>query len=103
MDIGDRRNATGTLMQGVDIDGLHGLIRRSAMTAKIDELPGLLRRIANDADTDRCVAVCRRWHRHFPTSKYAFLPPECCSAVSFAGTNVPCGNRFAAKRRRTQL
>ena len=41
MDIGDRRNAAGTLIHGVGIDGLHGLIRRGAMTAQIGELPGL--------------------------------------------------------------
>jgi hypothetical protein len=71
MDIGNRRNAAGTLIHCIGIDGLHGLIRRGAMSAQIDELPGLLRRIAYDADTDGCVAVYRRWHRPLSTRSAA--------------------------------
>src|SRR6185503_20156241 len=71
MDIGDRRNAAGTLVHDVGIDGLHGLIGRRAMTAQIDELPGLLRRVANDADTDGCVAAYRGWHRPLSTRSAA--------------------------------
>src|SRR5215813_6774121 len=37
MHVGDRRDSAGTLILGIGIDGLYGLIRRGAMTAQIDE------------------------------------------------------------------
>src|SRR4029079_19093758 len=65
VNISDRSNAAGTLIHGVGIDGLHGLIRCGAMASQVDELPGLLRRITDDAYTDRRFAICRGLIRSF--------------------------------------